>query len=82
MKQRASYNEIRNLEPQFLTIQWSIKAQGSTYFKYWYRFLMSHLSVLQAALGTCIRMIYNNVETFYKTVFNASVDIKKDDRLM
>ena len=43
---------------------------------------MSHLSVLQAALGTCIRMIYNNVETFYKTVFNASVDIKKDDRLM
>ena len=27
-------------------------------------------------------MIYNNVETFYKTVFNAFIDIKKDDRLM
>ena len=43
---------------------------------------MSHLSVLQAALGTCIRMIYNNVETLYKTVFSASIEIKKDDRLI
>ena len=72
IKQKASCYEIKNLEPSCLTKQVSIKAQGWTEV---HSFLIFQLKVLQATLGTCVTVIYNNVETLYETVLNVSIAI-------
>ena len=70
--QRASCSEKKLSTTMFDETIKYYKAQGWTQVL---SFLIFQLNVLQATLGTCVRVIYNNFETLYETVLNVSIAI-------